>query len=148
MLPAPRRPEVNHRGRITSTDVTRERRTDSGKKANPRKIWRPRQHTAEPAGSPELEPGWTPAKRRRRTTWRSSPPRHDGRQDRRRSAPSSCPTTSLQAFIAATMGRCFNCLARDHRALQCHDPVRCLNCRRSGHRARFCSEPPRTPTRG
>jgi hypothetical protein len=69
-------------------------------------------------GSPALEPGWTPAKRRRRTIRRSPPPRHDGRQDRRRNAPSSRPATSLQAFITATKGRCFNCLGRDHRASQ------------------------------
>jgi hypothetical protein len=71
--PAPRRPEVNHRGRITSSEATRERRIDSGRKVNPRKIWRLRQHTVEPAGSPLWEPGWTPAKRRRRITRRSSP---------------------------------------------------------------------------
>ncbi len=35
-------------------------------------------------------------------------------------------------------GRCFRCLARDHCAAACRDPVRCLSCWRTGHRAKQC----------
>jgi hypothetical protein len=72
-------PQVNHRGCNPSPDVTRARPIQSGEMANPRKIWRPRQAPAMPAGSPELEPGWTPAEHRRRTFRRPfPPPRRDG----------------------------------------------------------------------
>nr|CAB3462527.1 unnamed protein product [Digitaria exilis] len=55
-------------------------------------------------------------------------------------APSA--TSKLQNFIKATAGRCFNCLARGHKAASCRDPVHCLRCRRSGHRERFCKQRP------
>lgn len=33
------------------------------------------------------------------------------------------------------------CLARDHRATACRDPIRCFRCRRSGHTERNCKAP-------
>jgi hypothetical protein len=154
--PAMRHPHAAYRAPqrtscISTPDVTGERRLHYGGRSNPRKIWQPCQPSVLPADVPVLEPGWTPARRRKRPPRLTSPPppRRDDRQDRRRSAPSSRPTTSaLQAFIKATAGRCFNCLARDHRAPQCRDPVRCFRCRRSGHRERFYRQLPRQPTGG
>jgi len=37
-------------------------------------------------------------------------------------------------------GRCFRCLATDHKLAECRDPLCCLACRRSGHLARHCPE--------
>lgn len=45
---------------------------------------------------------------------------------------------ALQCFRLRTQGKCFNCLARDHRAINCRDPPRCFLCLCSGHRARHC----------
>jgi hypothetical protein len=72
-------------------------------------------------------------------------PRRDSRHDRRRRDASRRPSASLAAFFRATAGKCFNCLARDLRAVDCRDPVRCFRCRRSGHRERHCREKQRQP---
>ncbi|KAF8705744.1 hypothetical protein HU200_030946 [Digitaria exilis] len=50
------------------------------------------------------------------------------------------PGDKLPAYKEAFVGRCFRCLASDHRLSQCRDPPRCLACRRSGHFARDCPE--------
>lgn len=42
------------------------------------------------------------------------------------------------AFLAWMRGRCFNCLASDHRVTTCHDPAKCWSCRRSGHICHHC----------
>nr|CAD1831643.1 unnamed protein product [Ananas comosus var. bracteatus] len=42
--------------------------------------------------------------------------------------------------IRNNYGRCFKCLASDHRIADCRDPVRCIRCRKSGHRAYNCKE--------
>ncbi|CAL4966005.1 unnamed protein product [Urochloa decumbens] len=45
------------------------------------------------------------------------------------------------------MGRCYNCLASDHRIAVCRDPPKCILCSRSGHKARLCPRrAPATPT--
>ncbi|BAF09919.1 proline-rich receptor-like protein kinase PERK10 [Oryza sativa Japonica Group] len=87
--------------------------------------------------------------------WRRSPHSPESqrpasrRQDahsRRSLAPAA--SASLRLFRERTAGKCFNCLARDHRAARCRDPVRCFRCFRSGHKANSCSrrEPrPRQP---
>ncbi|XP_012704511.1 ATP-dependent RNA helicase glh-1-like [Setaria italica] len=41
----------------------------------------------------------------------------------------------------ATEDRCFRCLAPNHLASACRDPVRCFRCRRFGHRKRECRAP-------
>lgn len=135
---------------ISSSDATAGRHIHSGVKPNPRKILRPRQPHTMPAASPELEPGWTPAKRRKSLPRRASPPpqRRNERQDRHRGAPSRrSMSTALQAFITATASRCFNYLVRDHWVPQCRELVCCFLCRHSGHRALSCREPPRQPAR-
>ncbi|KAM0844717.1 hypothetical protein ACQ4PT_056849 [Festuca glaucescens] len=37
-------------------------------------------------------------------------------------------------------GRCFKCLARDHRVSKCRDPPTCLLCEQPGHKARWCTD--------
>nr|TKW31403.1 hypothetical protein SEVIR_2G103800v2 [Setaria viridis] len=88
---------------------------------------------------------------------RPEKPRRDGGHDRSRRDNSRRPSSrALLAFKRETEGRCFRCLAPNHLASACRDPVRC---RRFGHRERECraarpqpqwrSElrgPPRTPT--
>lgn len=48
---------------------------------------------------------------------------------------------SFLAHHAATIkrlaGRCYRCLAKDHRVTQCRDPIRCLECGGPGHTSRF-----------
>jgi hypothetical protein len=39
------------------------------------------------------------------------------------------------SFRESAVGCCFHCLATNHKAFQCRDPVRCISCFRSGHRA-------------
>nr|TKW02061.1 hypothetical protein SEVIR_8G220100v2 [Setaria viridis] len=51
------------------------------------------------------------------------------------------PTEALRAFNKVTARHCFMCLARDHRATACRDPIRCFRCRRSGHTERNCKAP-------
>ncbi|WVZ48763.1 hypothetical protein U9M48_000177 [Paspalum notatum var. saurae] len=42
---------------------------------------------------------------------------------------------------SSTQGRCFKCLASDHRSSTCRNSVRCFGCRRYGHRLRDCKHP-------
>ncbi|CAN6164517.1 unnamed protein product [Urochloa humidicola] len=49
-------------------------------------------------------------------------------------------------FKQRAAGRCFNCLASDHKIHQCRDPPKCILCLRFGHRARYCPSPPTTAT--
>ena len=61
---------------------------------------------------------------------------HDGWQQvkrRRRPSPKRRPVNPSME------GRCFRCLARDHRAQVCREPVRCRLCRQTGHRQYDCS---------
>jgi len=66
-----------------------------------------------------LEDGWVEVRRR----WR--------RRVRHPRPPSRPVPVDL-------VGRCFNCLARDHVAAACRNPSRCLNCGSEGHQARVC----------
>ncbi|CAN6248136.1 unnamed protein product [Urochloa humidicola] len=82
--------------------------------------------------------------------------RHVNKQPWRREAsgvprtpPRPFPSAALLAFKKRTHGRCFICLALDHRAAHCRDPVRCFRCRRSGHKEARCPDrrpPQRHPT--
>ena len=49
----------------------------------------------------------------------------------------------LQILKTKAVGRCYNCLASDHRIASCRDPPKCILCSRSGHKARRC--PGRAP---
>uniref|UniRef100_A0A8R7U835 CCHC-type domain-containing protein n=1 Tax=Triticum urartu TaxID=4572 RepID=A0A8R7U835_TRIUA len=53
-------------------------------------------------------------------------------------ASQSAKLVQAAAFRRRTYGRCFRCLAPDHKAAFCRDPIRCLTCLRSGHRERDC----------
>ena len=60
---------------------------------------------------------------------------HDGWQQvkrRRRPSPERRPVNPRME------GRCYHCLARDHRAQTCREPVRCRLCRQTGHRQSAC----------
>ncbi|CAN6312545.1 unnamed protein product [Urochloa humidicola] len=52
----------------------------------------------------------------------------------------------LQILKAKAVGRCYNCLARDHRIADCRDPPKCILCSRSGHKARLCPRRNPAPT--
>lgn len=41
-------------------------------------------------------------------------------------------------FKAQLLGRCFRCLAKDHRRAHCREPIKCLRCKTNGHIARNC----------
>jgi hypothetical protein len=74
------------------------------------------------------DPGWTRV--REPYWWRKSPGRGEHQP------PRSLPRSGH--FYSKTDSKCFICLASDHRAASCRDPVRCSNCLRSGHREREC----------
>jgi hypothetical protein len=44
------------------------------------------------------------------------------------------------AYKEAFRGKCFRCLASDHKLAQCQDPRRCLFCRGIGHFVRHCPQ--------
>ena len=50
------------------------------------------------------------------------------------------------AFKQWAQGRCYRCLARDHRVSSCRDLFRCIRCRRPGHRERHCPHRFPSPT--
>jgi hypothetical protein len=41
-------------------------------------------------------------------------------------------------YLSKLQGKCFNCLASDHRVAQCRNPTKCLVCPRSGHISYGC----------
>ena len=43
-------------------------------------------------------------------------------------------------FRRRVRGRCFRCLAPDHRVAGCYGDIRCLSCNCSGHRERDCPQ--------
>lgn len=49
------------------------------------------------------------------------------------------------AYKKQHIGRCFRCLALDHRVAQCRDPIRCLSCRGVGHTSKYCPAHRRKP---
>ncbi|CAN6247094.1 unnamed protein product [Urochloa humidicola] len=75
---------------------------------------------------------------------RNSPAALKGRQHSLRSPTASTKpgfksaSEARAVFHLKTQGRCFKCLARDHRASACRDPIRCLHCFRTGHKQRLC----------
>jgi len=50
------------------------------------------------------------------------------------------------AFKQWAQGRCYRCLAHDHRVSSCWDLFRCIRCRRPGHRERHCPHRFPSPT--
>ena len=44
-------------------------------------------------------------------------------------------------------GRCYRCLARDHQAQSCREPIRCRLCRQTGHRQYACPKNSRKAAR-
>nr|CAD1835520.1 unnamed protein product [Ananas comosus var. bracteatus] len=49
--------------------------------------------------------------------------------------PNTASRSHRRGANRGTAGRCFKCLASDHKVTECRDLVRCLRCRKSGHRA-------------
>jgi hypothetical protein len=47
-------------------------------------------------------------------------------------------TQGQKIFKSKIAGRCYNCLAFDHRVAQCHDPTRCWKCRGFDHISSRC----------
>nr|CAD1822737.1 unnamed protein product [Ananas comosus var. bracteatus] len=52
--------------------------------------------------------------------------------------PSKLPHHSPHFRLPNLVGRCFRCLAKDHKIKDCRDPLLCKLCFRFGHPARFC----------
>jgi hypothetical protein len=52
--------------------------------------------------------------------------------------PACEPSQMAQFLRKRAEGRCFCCLAKDHRAAECRDPFKCLLCFNSDHHARHC----------
>ncbi|KAG0541121.1 hypothetical protein BDA96_03G468800 [Sorghum bicolor] len=77
----------------------------------------------------------------------ASPKWHQAKNGRRsrapKLAPRGAPPAALDAFKKRFAGRCFRCLAPDHRVAHCRDPVRCIICHRLGHLSNSC--PSRRP---
>ena len=72
------------------------------------------------------ELGWQEVRNRRRPRCSPPLPPPRGGEDR------------ALAFKRRVRGRCFRCLAPDHRIAGCHGKIRCLACHCSGHRERDC----------
>ncbi|CAN6304928.1 unnamed protein product [Urochloa humidicola] len=131
--------------------------------AAPSRPEHPRPRPSPLAPTDDCQPGWTRVQGRQ---WRkkfdkpaSYPPRHTtasrlpptakhniypptAKQHSRR--PPTASTTAARAiFHLKTQGRCFKCLARDHRSNVCRDPFRCLLCFRSGHKQSRCPSAPK-----
>jgi hypothetical protein len=64
-----------------------------------------------------------------------------------RRAPAPLPTSSMRKlsleYKKQLWGKCFQCLATNHKVAHYCDPPRCLNCLCSGHLARRCNAPPK-----
>ena len=95
----------------------------------------PRTSMAPLTANPEEDLGWHTVKAK--YWWRRRPlsTRHDGLQSTNR------PSIPLHLFNTRTTGRCFRCLAPNHRSSDCRNPVRCFGCRHYGHRLRDCKPP-------
>nr|XP_034607098.1 extensin-like [Setaria viridis] len=97
------------------------------------------------------DPSWTPVREKfwwRRTVHSSHGHqnplcRQHGHSTRANSNRTASPT--LAKFKKQTAGQCFICLAPDHQASFCRDPIRCFRCRRSGHKAVPCRDPRHPP---
>lgn len=68
----------------------------------------------------------------------ATPGRDPHSQHNTNTRPQHQTSASLRAFQVRTEGRCFNCLASDHRAATCRDPIHCFTSHRSSHCARTC----------
>lgn len=67
------------------------------------------------------------------------------RTSRQRQAFKDTFNAQLRLFLSKTRGRCFHCLAQDHKAVVCRDLVKCFLCLPSGYRASFCCHRQRRP---
>jgi hypothetical protein len=88
-----------------------------------------RQQVSSPCRKLEIsDEGWHEVQSKR--TGRRTVPRPDGmpcEQDKRRSH-----------FFKRMKGLCFNCLAKDHKVVSCHNPSKCWRCRRYDHISTDC----------
>ncbi|CAN6198765.1 unnamed protein product [Urochloa humidicola] len=87
----------------------------------------------------DLSPPWEEAKSKRLRHKKSFPSSSSTsmRTPQRQPAGDGLRHTQPR-YKEAFRGKCFRCLASDHRLAQCRDPPRCLSCRCSGHFARRC----------
>ncbi|TVT97472.1 hypothetical protein EJB05_57294, partial [Eragrostis curvula] len=80
--------------------------------------------------------------------WQRVKPKHWWRK---RAFPSSSPELRRShgapmapprpaAYKEIFQGRCFRCLAKDHRLVHCREPPRCISCLGSGHFVRHCPQ--------
>jgi hypothetical protein len=89
---------------------------------------RPAYSTALASSELAAEPGWQTVIGKRRG-WAKAP------------VTSHPPSSSVKwdAFKKFMVGRCYNCLAKDHTLSQCRDPTKCWYCKRNGHISSKCN---------
>lgn len=125
----------SHQPRQSYRDVLLRQRSLDGQGEGRRPLGRdgpsaPASRRDEPPrhGSEESEEGWQFVRPRRRRS-RPAPLANSmpGRLQERRAI-----------YLSKMRGRCFNCLARDHRVARCRDPTKCWLCFRSGHISSRC----------
>lgn len=78
---------------------------------------------------------------RRKHWWRKAAPLpqdEDTTKTAKMLRTSSSTAAKINSISNRFAGRCFRCLATDHRVTQCCDPLRCLKCGGPGHISRSC----------
>lgn len=82
--------------------------------------------------------GRTGGRARLRYIQRPCPKAH--RSDQSRDINAGC---SHVAFFSRFKGKCFRCLNKRHRLVECRDPLCCIICKRVGHFGKECAQNPR-----
>lgn len=101
-------------------------------------------HAKGRSTNPINEDGWQTVLPRNRQTRTSSRYRQTGASSRQQPAQGLGKREfrskeTEQAYLTTFKeGRCFRCLAKDHKAAQCRDPVRCFKCKGTGHKFGWC----------
>jgi hypothetical protein len=100
-----------------------------------------------PNGTPVLEndisPEWQVVKSRHGSRGLDCPSKVGTITRASKKASSTVAKQISSEYKLAFRGKCFRCLAHNHRIAQCRKPPRCISCLGSGHFTRRCRAPPR-----